>query len=165
MQYHYWKLSATPSFHLLTPASFEQLKGTLWPKTDIKSDFFPCNCVISSHRIKCNTSIESSQQYVHFIFLHRQAFSNLWGRYDPKNEKNAGFFPFVTVISSHGIKRYSSIKSCHQWLHFTFLRGRVLSNLWRRYEKKLENLMIFNCTLCSLIHLFCSTWLLFKTTN
>ena len=59
-----------------------------------------CNCVISSHRIKFNTSIESSQQYLHFIYLHGQAVSNLRGHYDPKTEKNADFF-LVTVSFLH----------------------------------------------------------------
>ena len=56
--------------------------------------------VISSHRIKGNTSTESSQQYFHFIFLHRQALSNLRGHYDPQTEKKTDFF-LVTVSFLH----------------------------------------------------------------
>ena len=54
--------------------------------------FFACNSVISSHRIKSNTSNESSYQYFHFSFLHQQNLSNLRGRYGPKLEKMQIFF-------------------------------------------------------------------------
>ena len=35
-----------------------------------KGDVFACNCVISSHRIKCNTCVESFYEGLHFFFLH-----------------------------------------------------------------------------------------------
>ena len=47
-----------------------------------KAAFFACNCVISSHRIMCNASIERSHRGFHFFFLLRQALSNIGGRYD-----------------------------------------------------------------------------------
>ena len=53
------------------------------------------NCVIFSHGIMCSTTAESSQQYLHFIFLQGQAFSNLRGRYYPKTEKNV----FLVTVS------------------------------------------------------------------
>ena len=37
-------------------------------------------------------SIERSHQYLHFNFLHQQAFSNLRGRYDAKTEENVDIF-------------------------------------------------------------------------
>ena len=33
-----------------------------------KAHGFACNCVISSHRIKCNTSFESSYEGLYFFF-------------------------------------------------------------------------------------------------
>ena len=62
--------------------------------------FLAYNCVIFLHRIMCSTTIESSQQYLHFIFLQRQAFSNLRGCYYPKSEKNEDVF-LVTVSFLH----------------------------------------------------------------
>ena len=62
--------------------------------------FLAYNCVIFSLRIMCSTTIESSRQYLHFIFLQRQAFSNLRGRYFPKTEKNVDVF-LVTVSFLH----------------------------------------------------------------
>ena len=50
-----------------------------------KAAFFACNCVISSHRIMRNDSIERSHCGLHFFFLLRQALSNIGGRYDKKN--------------------------------------------------------------------------------
>ena len=32
------------------------------------ADIFPCNSAISSYRIKCNTSIESFYEGLHFFF-------------------------------------------------------------------------------------------------
>ena len=52
-----------------------------------KAAFFACNCVISSHRIMCNASIERYRG-LHFFFLLRQALSNVGGRYDKKKHKN-----------------------------------------------------------------------------
>ena len=49
---------------------------------------FLTNFVDSTHRGMYNTSKESCVQGLHFIFLHLRALSNLWGRYDPKPEKN-----------------------------------------------------------------------------
>ena len=72
------------SFLFLTPKSFELFMGTLWPKNWKKAHVFACNCVISSHRIKCNTSFDSSYEGLHFFFLHWWAMSNIWGHYDLK---------------------------------------------------------------------------------
>ena len=84
--------------------SFLHLRAlsNLWGRYDLKTHcrFFGCNCFISSHRIKCNTSIESFHQYFHFSFLHQQASSNLRERYDPKTEKKADFI-LVTVSFLH----------------------------------------------------------------
>ena len=33
-----------------------------------KADVFACSCVISSHKVKCNTSIESYYEELHFFF-------------------------------------------------------------------------------------------------
>ena len=52
-----------------------------------KADVFACNCVISSHRIMCNTCIESFYEGLHFFFLHWWAMSNIWGHYDLKTWK------------------------------------------------------------------------------
>ena len=52
-----------------------------------KADVFACNCVISSHRIKCNTCIESFYEGLHFFFLHWRAMNNIWGHYDLKTRK------------------------------------------------------------------------------
>ena len=49
-----------------------------------KTDIFACNGVISSHRIKCNTCIESFYEGLHFFFLHWWAMSNIWGHYGLK---------------------------------------------------------------------------------
>ena len=57
---------------------------------------FLTNFVDSTHRGMYNTSKESCVQGLHFIFLHLRALSNLWGRYDPKTEKNT----FLLVIAS-----------------------------------------------------------------
>ena len=58
-----------------------------------------------------------------------QALSNLTGRYDPRTKKNQ-IFPCNCVISSHRVRYYTSIESCHRWLHFTFLHRQPLSYLW-----------------------------------
>ena len=62
----YWKFSAIGllSFHFLTPTSSEQFKVTLWPQNWNKTRFFPCNCVISSQRFRCYTSIKVTTQLV-----------------------------------------------------------------------------------------------------
>ena len=62
--------------------------------------FLAYNCVIFSHRIMCSTTIESYKQYLYFIFLQRQAFSNLRERYYTKTEKNVDVF-LVTVSFLH----------------------------------------------------------------
>ena len=49
---------------------------------------FLTNFVDSVHRGMYNTSKESCVQGLDFIFLHLRALSNIWGRYDPKTEKN-----------------------------------------------------------------------------
>ena len=59
-----------------------------------KTDIFACNCVISSHRIKCNTCIESFYEGLHFFFLHWWAMSNTWGHYGIKALK----FGDLTVL-------------------------------------------------------------------
>ena len=54
--------------------------SNLWGHYDPKlkkADVFVCNCVISSHRIKCNTCIESFYEGLHFFFLHLRAMSNI----------------------------------------------------------------------------------------
>ena len=47
-----------------------------------KAAVFACNYVISPHRIKCNTCIESFYEGLHFFFLHWWTMSNIWGHYD-----------------------------------------------------------------------------------
>ena len=106
-------------FVFLHLRALSNLRGCYDPKIEKKNLFFFFVTVISSHRIKCNISVESSQQYLHFI-LHRQALSNLRGRYDPKSEKGI-ICPCNCVIPSHRIKCDTCNESCHQWLYFTFL--------------------------------------------
>ena len=74
--------------------SFEQFMGTLWPKNLKKRWLFACHCVISSHRIKCNTCIQSFYEELHFFFLHWWAMSNIWGNYGLKTLK----FDDLTVL-------------------------------------------------------------------
>ena len=77
--------------------------SNLWGRYDLKTkklQVFGLNNVISSHRIKINTSVESSYQYFHFSFLHQQNLSNLRGRYDPQTEKKYRFFPCNCTFSS-----------------------------------------------------------------
>ena len=73
--------------------------STLWGRYDPKlkkADVFACSCVISSHRIKCNTSIESFYEGLHFFFLHWWAMNNIWGHYDFKTWK----FDDLTVLGA-----------------------------------------------------------------
>ena len=49
-----------------------------------KADIFACNRVISSRRVKCNASIESSYQVLQFIVVHQWALINIWAHYDTK---------------------------------------------------------------------------------
>ena len=72
----------------------EQFMGTLWPQKLKKTDVFVCNIAISSHRITCNTSIESFYKGLHFFFLHWRAMINIWGHYDLKAWK----FDDLTVL-------------------------------------------------------------------
>ena len=78
--------------------------SNLWERYDLKTKkqkkFLACNCAISSHRIKCNISIERPHQYLHFRFLHEPALSNVRGRYDARTEENADIF-LVTVSFLH----------------------------------------------------------------
>ena len=57
-------------FIFLHLRALSNLWGRYDPKTEKKADVFACNCVISSHRIKCNTCIESFYEGLHFFFLH-----------------------------------------------------------------------------------------------
>ena len=57
-------------FIFLHLRALSNLWGRYDPKTEKKLTFFACNCVISSHRIKCNTCIESFYEGLHFFFLH-----------------------------------------------------------------------------------------------
>ena len=59
-----------------------------------KAHVFACKCVISSHRIKCNTWFESSYEGRHFFFLQWWAMSNIWGHYGLKALK----FGDLTVL-------------------------------------------------------------------
>ena len=59
-----------------------------------KAHDFACNCVISSHRIKCNTSFESFYEGLHFFFQYWWAMSIIWGRYGRKACK----FDDLTVL-------------------------------------------------------------------
>ena len=59
-----------------------------------KSWLFACHCVISSHRIKCNTCIECFYEGLHFFFLHWWAMTNIWGHYGLKTLK----FDDLTVL-------------------------------------------------------------------
>ena len=47
-----------------------------------KAAVFACNYVISPHRIKSNTCIESFHEGLHFLFIHWWAMSNIRGHYD-----------------------------------------------------------------------------------
>ena len=47
---------------------------------------FACNSVISSHRNTWNTSVESSNQWLHFILLRWWALNNSWGHYNNNHE-------------------------------------------------------------------------------
>ena len=59
-----------------------------------KAHVFACNCVISSHTVKCNSSFDSSYEGLHFFFLHWWAMSNIWRHYDLKVWK----FDYLTVL-------------------------------------------------------------------
>ena len=48
----------------------------------------------------CDTSTESCVLWLHFFFLHLRALSDLWGRYDQKTKKIAGFW-LVAVSFLH----------------------------------------------------------------
>ena len=78
----------------LTPKSFELFMRTFMTQKLKKGHVFACNCVISSHRIKCNTSFEALTKGLHFFFLHWWAMSNIWGHYDLKAWK----FDDLTVL-------------------------------------------------------------------
>ena len=70
--------------------------SNLWGRYDPKTEkrwLFACHCVISSHRIKCNTCIESFYEGLHF-FLHWWAMTNIWGHYGLKTLK----FDDLTVL-------------------------------------------------------------------
>ena len=47
---------------------FRAIYGDVMTQKLKKADVFACNCVIYSHRIKCNTSIESFYEGLHFFF-------------------------------------------------------------------------------------------------
>ena len=71
--------------------------SNLWGRYDLKPEkklTFACHCVISSHRIKCNTCIESFYEGLHFFFLHWWAMTNIWGHYGLKTLK----FDDLTVL-------------------------------------------------------------------
>ena len=59
----------------------------IWIQICVKFSFFH-NFVNSAHTDMYDTSNESCAQGLYFFFLHLRASSNLWGRYDPKTEKN-----------------------------------------------------------------------------
>ena len=80
-------------FIFLHLRALSNLWGRYDPKTE-KSWLFACNCVISSHRIKCKTCIESFYEGLLFFFLHWWAMSNIWGHYDLKALK----FDDLTVL-------------------------------------------------------------------
>ena len=80
-------------FIFLHLRALSNLWGRHDPKTE-KTDIFACNCVISSHRIKCNTCIESFYEGLHFFFPHWWAMSNIWGHYGLKALK----FGDLTVL-------------------------------------------------------------------
>ena len=58
--------------------------------------FFLHNLADFASRDICSTSMKSCAHGLYFVFLHLRALFNLWGRYDPKTEKNTDFLP-VTV--------------------------------------------------------------------
>ena len=106
--------------------------------------------VISSHRIKCNISAESSQQYGHFIFLHQHIWSNLRGRYDLKPAKSRFFL--VSVISLYRIKCNIPIEISQQYLYFIlFYWSTRFEFLYLTYDPKTKKKMRFlhcNYVLC-----------------
>ena len=128
-----------------------------------KKKFLACNCVISSHRIKCNISIERSHQYLHFSILHQQALSNLRGHYDIKTEENADTF-LVTVSFIHTESNVIPLLKVLIKI-FPFLSLTALSSSWGRYAPKTMKIWWFNCAMCSLIDSFCSMRLVSKTTK
>ena len=61
-------------FHFLTPKSLGAIYGDVMTQKLKKTDIFGCNCVISSHRIQCNTYIESFYEGLNFFFLHLMSY-------------------------------------------------------------------------------------------
>ena len=95
--------------------------NNLWGRYDLKTKKmagFWVVTVISSHRIKCNTSIESSHQCRHFSFVHQQPLSNLRARYDPKTETKMQICFLVNVSYLHIEKCNSSVENSHRDLPF-----------------------------------------------
>ena len=68
-------------FIFLHLRALSNLWGRYDPKTE-KTDVFACNCVISSHRIKCNSCIESFYEGLHFLLptlmSYEQYMRTLW---------------------------------------------------------------------------------------
>ena len=62
----------------------------------VSNFFFLHNLANFARRDMCSTSMKSCAHGLYFAFLHLRALYNLWGRYDPKTEKNTDFL-LVTV--------------------------------------------------------------------
>ena len=163
MWHLYGKVCFGASFLFLTPESFEQFMGRYDLKTE-KNTFLACNCLISSHRIKCNISIERSHQYLHFSFSHQQALSNLRVHYDAKTEENAYIF-LVTVSFIHTESSVIPLLKALIEIFLSFPYADCSEQLMRTLWPKNLKIWWFNCAMCSLIDCFCSTRLVFKITN
>ena len=57
----------------------------------VSNFFFLHNFVDFARRDMCDTCMKSCAHGLYFVFLYLRALCNLWGRYDPKTEKNADF--------------------------------------------------------------------------
>ena len=115
--------------------------GTLWPKKLKKAAVFACNCVISPHRIKCNTCIESFYQGLHFFFLHWRAMSNIWGHYDLEAWKFDDLTVLCAVLSA---LRNLSLKP---WANQDMLTLKVIEGRWRSNR----NLLTVACNCSRLV--------------
>ena len=106
-------------FFFLHRRAQNNLWGRYDPKIE-KSRLFASNWVISSHRIMCNASIESSHPGLHCVFLHWWTWSNIWGRYDQKNMKmwwfNSTFSSLIHCICS----KWLVLETTNWWVYVDF---------------------------------------------
>ena len=91
-----------------------------------KTYIFPCNWVISLHKITCNASVQSSHQGIHF-FSTPKTFEQFMGTLWSKTLKKTDVFPCSGVISSHRIMCKAYIGNSHLSLYVD-LQGHWRSN-------------------------------------